>query len=103
MTNPTHETAPTEYVSTEGARFAYRRLGPLANRPLLLFNYFAANMDDWDPKVTNGLAADREVILFDYAGVGGSTGVSPRTVPEMTTDCAGFCQALGLSGLDIVG
>ena len=103
MTNPTHETAPTEYVSTERARFANRRLGCLGRRPLLLFNYFAANMDDWDPKVTNGLAVDREVILFDYAGVGGSTGVSPRTVPAMTADCVGFCWALGLAGIDVIG
>ena len=103
MTNPTHEAAPTEFVSTDDARFAYRRLGRLGHRPLLLCNYFAANMDAWDPKVTNGLAADREVILFDYAGIGGSTGVSPRTVPAMTGDCVGFCRALGLSGVDIVG
>lgn len=103
MTNPTHETASTEYVATPGALIAYRRLGRRGSRPLLLFNYFAANMDDWDPKVTNGLAAEREVILFDYAGVGGSTGVSPRTIRAITTDCVGFCQALGLSAIDVVG
>jgi len=103
MTNPTHETAPTEYVSTDGARFAFRRLGPPGRGPLVLFNYFAANMDDWDPKVTNGLAAEREVILFDYRGVGGSTGVTPSTVEGFTTDCVAFCRALGLSSIDVVG
>ena len=28
-------------------------------------NVTARNMNDWDPKVTNGFAAEREVILFD--------------------------------------
>jgi pimeloyl-ACP methyl ester carboxylesterase len=50
--------------------FAYRRFGRLGGLPLLFLNYFAANMDDWDPKVPNGFAAERDVILFDNAGVG---------------------------------
>jgi len=41
---------------------------------LLFLNYFAANMDDWDPKVTNGFAAERDVIRFDNPGVGNSGG-----------------------------
>jgi hypothetical protein len=46
------------------------RIGDSAGRGLLLLlvNYWAANMDDWDPKLTNGFAAEREVILFDNAG-----------------------------------
>jgi hypothetical protein len=35
---------------------------------LLLLGYFTANLDRWDPKVTNGFAAEREVILVDYPG-----------------------------------
>jgi hypothetical protein len=37
---------------------------------LLFLEYFNSNMDGWDPAVTNRLAADHEVILFDNAGVG---------------------------------
>jgi pimeloyl-ACP methyl ester carboxylesterase len=71
--------------------------------PLLLRNYFAANMDDWDLKVTNGLAADREVILFDNAGVGGSSGETPPTVAEMTKHCVDFCGGLNIKTVDVVG
>lgn len=99
----THETAPTQFVEADQIRFAYRRFGRPGGVPLLLLNYFAATLDDWDPKITNGLAAEREVILFDNAGVGASTGDTPPSVAAMTRDCAAFCDALDLKGLDVVG
>jgi pimeloyl-ACP methyl ester carboxylesterase len=60
-------------------------------------------MDNWDPKVTNAFAAEREVILLDNAGVGGSSGETPSTVAAMTTDCVEFCRALDLRNIDVVG
>jgi len=60
-------------------------------------------MDDWDPKVTNGLAAGREVILFDNAGVGSSTGETPSSVAAMTRDCVDFCRARDLRNFDVLG
>ena len=60
-------------------------------------------MEDWDPKVTNGFAAERDVILVDNAGVGGSTGETPSTVAAMTKDCVDFCRALDLKSFDVVG
>ena len=56
-----HETAPTQFVQVGDVRVAYRRLGKRGALPLLLLYYIAANMDDWDPKITNGLAAQRDV------------------------------------------
>jgi pimeloyl-ACP methyl ester carboxylesterase len=53
---------------------------------LLLLNYFAADLDKWDPKLTNGFAAERDVILFDYPGIGGSSGETPPTVAALTKD-----------------
>ena len=103
MSDDTHETAPTQFVQVGDVRFAYRRFGRRGGVPLLFLNYFAANMDDWDPKVTNGFAAEHEVILFDNAGVGGSTGETPSTVAAMTNYCVDFCRALELKTLDIVG
>src|SRR5262249_35878574 len=97
MSNDTHETAPTRFVQVGDARFAYRRFGRPGGLPLLLLNYFAANMDNWDPKVTNGFAAKREVILFDNAGVGSSGGETPSTVAAMTKDCLEFCRAVWIS------
>jgi pimeloyl-ACP methyl ester carboxylesterase len=60
-------------------------------------------MDDWDPKVTNGLAAQREVILVDNVGVASSTGETPSTVAEMAKNCLDFCATLGLKKLDVLG
>ena len=79
MSNDTHETAPTQFVQVGDVEFAYRRFGRRRGLPLLFLNYFAANMDNLDPKVTNGFAAERDVILFDNAGVGSSTGETPST------------------------
>lgn len=103
MPNDTHETARTQFVQVRDVRFAYRRFGRPSGLPLLLLNYFAAHMDDWDPKVTNGFAAERDVILFDNAGVGSSTGETPSTVAAMTKDCVDFCRALNLKSFDVLG
>jgi pimeloyl-ACP methyl ester carboxylesterase len=103
MFNDTHETARTQFVQVGDVRFAYRRFGRPGGLPLLFLNYWAANMEDWDPKVTNGFAAERDVILVDNAGVGGSTGETPSTVAAMTKDCVDFCRALDLKSFDVVG
>src|SRR5260370_26284583 len=103
MSNLTHETVPTRFVEAEGIRFAYRRFGKTGTVPLLLLGYFNSNMDGWDPRVTNSLAADHEVILFDNAGVGASGGETPYTVVEMTQHCVAFSRALGLDAIDLMG
>src|SRR5271166_2212678 len=90
MDSDIHETAATQFVQVGNVRFAYRRFGQRGGLPLLFLNYWAANMDDWDPKVTNGFAAEHEVILFDNPGVASSTGETPLTVAAMTKDCADF-------------
>ena len=82
MTNYSHETAPTQFVETKGIRYAYRRFGKPGTVPLLFLEYFNSNMDGWDPAVTNSLATDHEVILFDNAGVAASGGETPNTVVE---------------------
>ena len=103
ISNYTHETAPTQFVEADGIRYAYRRFGKAGTVPLLFLGYFNSNMDGWDPAVTNSLAADHEVILFDNAGVGASGGETPCTVVEMTHHCVAFCRALGLKAIHVVG
>jgi pimeloyl-ACP methyl ester carboxylesterase len=78
-------------------------LGRRGTVPLLFLEFFNSNMDGWDPAVTNGLAADHEVILFDNAGVGASGGSTPYTVKEMVGNCVAFCCALGLKVIHVVG
>jgi pimeloyl-ACP methyl ester carboxylesterase len=103
MTALTHDTAPTLFVQAGGIRFAYRRFGRKGDVPLLLLNYLAANMDDWDSTVTNGLAAEHDVILFDYPGIGGSSGETPSTVAALAKACVALCQALEITRFDVMG
>ena len=103
ITDHKHETAPTQIAQAGSGRVAYRRFGKRGTVPLLLLNYFAANLDDWDPGITNGLAEFRDVIILDYPGVGGSTGTTPARVAAMTRDLVAFCRALGLSVFDVFG
>jgi pimeloyl-ACP methyl ester carboxylesterase len=101
--NHSHETSPTQFIEGEGIRYAYRRFGKTGSVPLLFLEYFNSNMDGWDPMVTNGLAVDNEVILFNNAGVASSGGETPATVTKMAEHCVTFCQALGLETINIVG
>ena len=54
-----HRTAPTRFVELDGAKFAYRRFGkPVTGQPPLFFlQHFRGGMDNWDPLMTDGLAA----------------------------------------------
>jgi pimeloyl-ACP methyl ester carboxylesterase len=107
MNTPTMHTysqTPTDVVrSASGIDFAYRRVGNRGDIPLVLANYFAANMDDWDPLIVDSLAADRDVITFDYPGIGSSAGATPAPVAEFAVDCVGFLHALGLTTVDFLG
>lgn len=72
-------TASTRFIEANGNRFAYRRFGKPGKLPLVFNQHFTGNLDNWDPVVLDGLAKDREVIIFDNAGIGASTGEVPST------------------------
>src|ERR1700758_4950426 len=99
----THDTAPTQYVEANGVRYAYRRFGKAGGVPIVLNVHFRGTMDHWDPAVTDGLARNREVILFDNAGIGASSGETPTSIPAMATDAIAFIKALGIGKADILG
>ena len=65
----THQPAPTQFVEANGIRFAYRRFGKVVGAPLVFNQHFTGTMDHWDPAVTDGFAREREVILFNNAGI----------------------------------
>ena len=75
-------TAPTQFLQVKGYSYAYRRFGSGAGLPLLCLQHFTGTLDNWDPAVTDPLVSAREVILFDNAGVGRSTGDVPETIAE---------------------
>ena len=104
LTTQTYSQIPTEVVrAANGVDFAYRRVGVRGGIPLVLANYFAANLDDWDPLIVDGLAADRDVVTFDYPGIGSSTGATPATVADFAVDCVAFLHAMDLTTVDFFG
>src|SRR6202022_2655501 len=102
-THHTHHTAPTQFVEANGIRFAYRRFGKASGVPIVFNQHYTGTMDYWDPAVTDGLAKDREVILFNNAGVSSSSGEVPTTFGEMGDNAIAFIKALGLKKVDVLG
>ena len=103
MTQHTHQTAPTQFVEANGIRFAYRRFGNASGVPLVFNQHFTGTMDHWDPAVTDGLAKEREVILFNNAGVASSSGQVPTSIEGMAGNAIAFIGALGLAKVDVLG
>ena len=95
--------APNRRVEAAGTRFAYRRLGPDAGMPVVLLNHWGANLDNFDPRIVEGLAADRPVFALDYRGIGMSDGAAPLTLAEMASDTIATIRALGLKSVDLIG
>ena len=103
MTQHSHQTAPTQFVEANGIRFAYRRFGKAGGVPIVFNQHYTGTMDYWDPAVTDGLAHDREVILFNNAGVSSSSGEVPTTCEQMGANAIAFIKALGLKRADVLG
>jgi len=95
--------APTRTVSAGGVEFAYRELGPKTGVPVVFLTHLAAVLDNWDPRVVDGIAAHHRVIAFDNRGVGASTGTTPKTIQAMAADAVTFIHALGLTQVDLLG
>src|SRR2546430_6660095 len=103
MNNYTHQTAPTQFVEANSIRFAYRRFGKTGGVPLVFSQHYIGTMDYWDPTVTDGLARDREVILFNNTGVSSSSGEVPTTFEQMSANAVAFSRALRLNKADVLG
>jgi pimeloyl-ACP methyl ester carboxylesterase len=104
VTAPTsHHTVKTQVVEAAGIEFAYRRFGRPAGMPLVMLQHFRGNLDNWDPALTDALAAEREVILVDYPGVGSSTGAPCSTIADTARRMISFATALGLEAIDLLG
>lgn len=95
--------APTKGVDVGGARFVYRQLGPDTGVPVIFLNHLAAELDRWDPRVVDGIAARRRVIVFDNRGIGQSEGTTPTSMELMARDAVAFIKALGFAQVDLFG
>jgi pimeloyl-ACP methyl ester carboxylesterase len=101
--NTKWQNAPTYTINGGGVGFAYRRLGPTTGVPVVFLTHLAAVLDNWDPRVVDGIAAKHRVITFDNRGVGASGGATPTTIEEMARDAVAFIRALGLDQVDLFG
>lgn len=103
MAETSNITAPTQFVDSKLEKYAYRRFGNGPGVPLLCLQHFTGTLDNWDPAVTDPLASGREVILFESAGLGRSTGEVPASIPGMAPHALAFVDALGLAQVDVLG
>ena len=95
--------APNKFVNAAGTRFAYRELGPHSGIPLVLLNHWGAVLDNFDPRIVDGLAQKHRVIAIDYRGIGLSGGIAPVTVDEMARDTIALIRAMGFDRVDLLG
>jgi len=98
-----YKDAPTRTVSAGGVDFAYRELGSGTGVPVIFLTHLAGVLDNWDPRVVDGIAAKHRVITFDNRGVGASSGSTPNTIEAMAKDAIAFIRALDLDQVDLLG
>jgi len=98
-----HQTAITQFIAVDKTNFAYRILGNKGGVPLVMISSLGSSMDDWDPAITNGLALNNKVIIFDIEGVGSSSGKTPANIAEMAKGVVKFIRALGYSKVNLMG
>jgi pimeloyl-ACP methyl ester carboxylesterase len=90
--------------AANGIDYAYRDTGGGDGAvPLVLFQHFRGNLDNWDPALIDALARTRRVVTFDNAGIGGSTGTTPDTIEQMARDAIAFIAAMEFSQVDVLG
>jgi pimeloyl-ACP methyl ester carboxylesterase len=99
----TYKDAPTKSVDVGGTRFVYRELGADTDVPVILFTHLGGVLDNWDPRVVDGIAAKHRVITFDYRGVGASEGKPADSIAGMARDGVAFIRALGYDRVDLLG
>jgi pimeloyl-ACP methyl ester carboxylesterase len=94
----------TQSINVGGTDFFYRRLGENnPGIPVIFLNHLSATMDECDPRIMDGLAAEHQIVCFDNRGIGATKGTTPQTVSEMATDAIAFIKALGYEKVDLFG
>jgi len=103
-TGTTWRDVPTQSISVDGVDFAYRELGQHnGGTPVVFLAHLAAVLDNWDPRVVEGIAAKRHVVTFDNRGIGASTGTPANSIEQMADDAIAFIKAKGFKKVDIFG
>src|SRR5438046_8359816 len=103
MTATRYVDAPNRMIDVGGTPFAYRELGTASGMPVIFLNHLGAVLDNWDPRVVDGIAAKHRVIVFDNRGIGASGGLTPDTIEAMARDAIAFIRVLGFKQVDLLG
>lgn len=95
---------PTQTITAGGVNFAYRELGKSnGGTPVVFLVHLAAVLDNWDPRIVDGIAAKHHVIAFDNRGIGASTGAPSKSIEQMGDDAITFIKAMGFKQVDLFG
>ncbi len=97
------QNAATRTIQVKDTSMVYRELGERGGVPVVFLHHLTAVLDDWDPKVLDGIAGSHHVVIFDNRGVGGSGGQTPVSVADMAEDAIAFIEALGFAQVDLFG
>lgn len=94
---------PQKQVKVGKATIAYYRFG--YGRPLLLVTGHGDAMTMWHPTLLKILSKNREVIMFDYPGIGDSTieGNYPDSMAQLASLVQGFIDSQKLDKPDLLG
>ncbi|BBH17758.1 alpha/beta hydrolase [Nocardioides baekrokdamisoli] len=99
----TWRTTPTKTIDVGGVSYAYRELGETGGVPVVFLHHFTAVLDDWDPRVADGIASRHHVIAFDNRGIGATGSKVPSDLEQMGADAIAFIRALGYDQVDLFG
>ncbi|PBC43562.1 alpha/beta hydrolase [Rhodococcus sp. ACPA4] len=99
----TWKDVPTSSINVDGVRYVYRELGANSEVPVVFLHHFTAVLDDWDPRVIDGIATQHRVIAFDNRGIGGTNSKVPADLEQMGADAIAFIRALGHEKVDLFG
>jgi pimeloyl-ACP methyl ester carboxylesterase len=101
---PTWKTVPTQTISAGGIDYTYRELGKQnGGTPVVFLTHLAAVLDNWDPRIIDGIAAKHHVITFNNRGIGASSGSASNSIEQMADDAITFIKAMGHDKVDLLG
>ncbi|MFJ3486040.1 alpha/beta fold hydrolase [Pseudomonas sp. NPDC090202] len=94
--------ATTRYLEIGGRTLAYRTFGH--GTPLVLCVRFRGTMDSWDPVFLDSLVEQGfQVTVFDYSGLGRSTGERTYNPASLAKDTLELISALKLGKVVLAG
>lgn len=95
---------PTQTITAGGVDFTYREMGPHnGGTPVVFLVHLAAVLDNWDPRIMDGIAARHHVIAFNNRGIGASSGSPSSSMEAMADDAITFIHAKGFQQVDLLG